>query len=55
MPRSRKTDFLREVVKADPDYYRDKLRQPEYEFSNGRKFVGNPAKRGPYAPQEEQS
>lgn len=53
MTRSVQTNLLREVVKTDPDFYRDKARQVEYEFSNGRNFYGNPAKRGAYTPEEE--
>lgn len=49
MTKTIKSDLLREVVRADPDYYRSKTNQEEYRFSNGKVFTGNPAKRGPYA------
>lgn len=37
-----------EVVRADPDFEAQKRKEPEYEFSNGRKFDANRAKRFPY-------
>lgn len=37
------------VVEADPDFEAEKRKETEYEFSNGRKFTANPAKRGAYA------
>lgn len=37
------------IVRADPDFEREKRDQVEYEFSNGRVFKHNPAIRGPYA------
>lgn len=37
------------VVKADPDFEREKRNELEYKFSNGREFRGNVAKRGQYA------
>ena len=37
------------VVAADPDFEAEKKKDTEYEFSNGRKFTGNVAKRGAYA------
>lgn len=40
-PIIRKTTLRREVIKADPDYVRDKRETVEYEFSNGRKFERN--------------
>lgn len=50
----RTTDLLSEVIRAEPEFYRDKIRQPEYEFGKGRVFTGNPEKRGAYAPQLEE-
>jgi hypothetical protein len=47
--RVKTTDLLREIVKADPNWNADKRREVEYEFSNGRRFVADPARRGPYA------
>lgn len=41
------------VLEADPEFEASKKKQVEYEFSNGRKFSGNPAKRGAYAPDED--
>ena len=37
------------VLQQDPDLERDKRRELEYQFSNGREFRADPAKRGPYA------
>jgi hypothetical protein len=37
------------VARADPDHAKKKTREVEYEFSNGRRFVGNPDRRGPYS------
>lgn len=37
------------VLRKDPDFEREKRNELEYEFSNGRQFRGDPAKRGPYA------
>lgn len=50
---TKKTDLLREVVRADPDYWKDKTNEVEYVFGNNRVFKGNSAKRGPYAPPPE--
>lgn len=36
------------VIAADPDFEAEKRKDVEYEFSNDRKFTGNPAQRGPY-------
>ena len=39
------------VNKADPDWQKDKTKQPEYDFrkgSQGRLFTGNPRERGAY-------
>jgi hypothetical protein len=41
--------FLQLVQKADPKFNEDRRKQPEYEWSNGRKFTGNPSQRGAYA------
>ena len=35
-PSMRNIDILTEVIKADPDYYKQPV---VYEFSNGRKFL----------------
>ena len=37
------------VAKSEPDFEARKRKQPEYEFSNGKVFYGNPEKRGAYA------
>lgn len=37
------------VVEIDPDFEAEKKKELEYEFSNGKKFSGNPLKRGAYA------
>lgn len=50
---TRTVSFAQLVVQADPDYNVEKRKQVEYEFSNGRKFVANPAERGAYAEDEE--
>jgi hypothetical protein len=36
------------VLRADPDYEREKREQVEYKFT-GREFKANPEKRGAYA------
>ena len=36
------------VLKADPDFEAERRREPEYEFSNGRVFKADRAKRHPY-------
>lgn len=41
------------VNKADPEREREIRNEVEYEFSNGRKFRGNPKTRGPYEPEED--
>jgi len=46
--KTKTVNILTVVRQADPDYYRDKRRQLEYEMSNGRKFVANPSNRHPY-------
>ncbi len=39
------------IIKADPDYEKDKRDEVEYEFSNGRIFKSvNSNRRGPYNP-----
>ncbi len=38
------------VRKADKDFDKDRRNEPEYEFSNKRKFTANRAKRGAYTP-----
>lgn len=38
------------VIKADPDFERDKRNELEYEFSNGKQFRGNRSLRGAYTP-----
>ena len=40
--------FLNIVRETDPNLDRDRKREIEYEMSNGRKFRGDPSKRGPY-------
>ena len=41
--------FRNLVREADPDWERGRKREIEYEMSNGRKFAGDPARRGPYS------
>lgn len=36
------------IRQADPNFDKDKKKHTEYRFSNGRKFVADPAKRWPY-------
>lgn len=48
-PRSISVPWRVVVLKEDPDYEREVRNHMEFEMSNGRKFYGNPAKRGPYA------
>lgn len=50
--RTTKSDMLREVVRADPEFHKTKTKEEEYKFSNGKVFTGNPSKRGAYAPEE---
>lgn len=38
------------VVRADPDFEREKRNEVFYEMSNGRVFRANSDKQGPYAP-----
>ena len=40
--------YLALVTRADPEFQRAKRRQVEYEFSNDRQFVADPANRGAY-------
>lgn len=37
------------VVRADPNFERETRREVFYDFSNGRKFIEDNAKQGPYA------
>lgn len=52
MPEQRVTSIevpLETIIKrADPDFYRDRRKQIEYEFSNGRKKTADPSTRGAY-------
>tara|TARA_R110000822_G_scaffold92983_1_gene214259 strand:+ start:415 stop:576 length:162 start_codon:yes stop_codon:yes gene_type:complete len=50
MANTRRTTLRREVIKADPEWLKDKRKDVEYEFSNGRKFEGNNDIRGAYNP-----
>jgi hypothetical protein len=36
---SSERSFLRDVLNADPGYYREKLQPYIYEWSNGRRFI----------------
>jgi hypothetical protein len=45
-----KTSYSQLVRKADPAWARDFAWSIEYEFSNGRRFYGNPQTRGEYSP-----
>ncbi|HWW46303.1 MAG TPA: hypothetical protein VNZ94_00490 [Xanthobacteraceae bacterium] len=47
-PKSLSTPWKALVLRADPDFERDRRDVVEYEMSNGRSFRANPAKRGPY-------
>lgn len=52
--KTREIDYLSLVTRADPDHNRRKHREVEYEFRGGRrKFVGDPAVRGAYAPDDD--
>jgi hypothetical protein len=51
---SRKTNMRREVMKADPNWIREKTIEPEYRFPNGRVFEGDTSKRGAYVEDEEE-
>ena len=44
MPNTRKTTLRREVVRADPEWLKDKRKDEEYRFSNDRVFERNPEK-----------
>jgi hypothetical protein len=47
----RTVEFPYETVlkKADPDFYKDRKREVEYEFAGGRRrFTADPTKRGAY-------
>lgn len=47
-----RTTLDREVRRADPDFDRDRKKETEYKFSNGRRFTADPSTRGAYAPEE---
>lgn len=49
---SRNIPFLAMVRKADPDFYKDRRREPEYEFTK-RTFTADRSKRGAYAEPDE--
>lgn len=49
-----RTTLRREVVRADPDWNKQKRNEVEYEFSNGRKFYRNPEKSEIYTGDEEE-
>lgn len=42
MPVVRKTTLRREVIRADPEWLKERRKDVEYEFSNGRKFERDP-------------
>lgn len=42
MPVVRKTTLRREVIRADPEFLKERRKDREYEFSNGRVFERNP-------------
>lgn len=48
------TTLLREVVKADPEFWEKRRKHLEYDWGADRKFYGNPDKRGAYAPEPEE-
>lgn len=39
MSNSSEKTFLKEVLDADPEYYKEKAKEPAYIFSNKRKFL----------------
>lgn len=47
-----KSDLLREVRKADPDWDKDSRKTVAYRFSNGRTFEEKTDEWGPYTPDE---
>ena len=47
--RSREVSWLTLVLRADPDYYREKRNEIEYEFPNGKTFYGDSNTRGAYS------
>ena len=49
--RSIERPYLTVIAEKDPKFHEDKRKQPEYEFSNGRKFTANPTRRGVYQDQ----
>lgn len=53
MPKSISIPWKALVLRKDPDFERDKRNEVEYQFSNGRTFRADPAKRGAYAPPED--
>lgn len=48
-PRKISVPFKTLVLRADPDFEKERRKAREYEFSNGRVFEADPDHRGPYA------
>jgi hypothetical protein len=51
---ARSTTLRREVLRADPDFNKDRRKDLEYDFSNGRKFYRNPDQSEIYNPSDEE-
>lgn len=49
IPKEKTTTLYAEIIKADPNFYRDRQWTPGYEFSNGRTFRLRRNKHGAYA------
>lgn len=47
-PGSRTFSLIQLIVQSDPDFQAERRRVVEYEFSSGRKFTADTAKRWPY-------
>lgn len=48
-PRNISVPYKSLIVRADPDFEKERRKVREYEFSNGRVFEANPDNRGAYA------
>lgn len=53
MPVVRKTTLRREVIRADPEFLKDRRKDLEYRFSNDREFFRNPDQSEIYQGDEE--
>ena len=47
--RTVQTPYRALVLRADPEFEKDKRREPFYEFSKGRRFDEDTARQGPYS------